>query len=33
VWGKFAALPYTDEQGAERINQVKVQLGTTLQLI
>lgn len=30
VWGKFAAVPYTDEQSAERISQVKARLGTRL---
>jgi len=30
VWGKFAAVPYTDAQITERVSQVKARLGTRL---
>ena len=30
VWGKFAAVPYTDAQITERVSQVKTQLGAKL---
>jgi diadenosine tetraphosphate (Ap4A) HIT family hydrolase len=33
VWGKFSAVPYTDAQSTDRINQLKAQLGAKLQLI